>query len=63
MFNEKKKRIFEEIKKENEKYSFPKKKKDNSGKNKKWKLELIVVKSNFYNGKKIESTMCFPRFY
>lgn len=35
MFNEKKKRIFEEIKKENEKYSFPKKKKDNTGKNKK----------------------------
>nr|QIS31150.1 hypothetical protein [Lysinibacillus sphaericus] len=35
MINEKKKRVLEEIRKENEKYSFPKKKKDNIGKNKK----------------------------
>lgn len=35
MINEKKKRVLEEIRKENEKYSFPKKKKDNTGKNKK----------------------------
>jgi len=39
MMNEKKMRIFVEIKKENEKYSFPKKKKKNSssGNNKKEK--------------------------
>lgn len=35
MINEKKKRVFEEIRKENEKYSFPKKKKDKTGENKK----------------------------
>lgn len=35
MINEKKKRLLEEIRKENEKYSFPKKKKESSGKNKK----------------------------
>lgn len=37
MFNEKMKRIFEEVKKENEKYNFPKKKKENikTGKSKK----------------------------
>ena len=60
MINEKKKRVLEEIRKENEKYSFPKKKKDNTGKNKKWKLVLIWVKTDLYRVKKIRKHDVLP---